>query len=150
MEYLVIAAVVIVLALCLGADIAIVPIMLLVMIAAALVFIFGFFVFSLVRLIGTKLAKGNFTRIGRSGKNRFDTAFYMVDGEEYPNVFPCEIIFRAKLYRTDKVVRLRLDKKHGAVYDANALCCTLLGFVLSGMSLVMIVMSLLKIIGVIS
>lgn len=147
MEYFVIAVVVIALALCLGADIAIVPIMLLVMIAAALVFIFGFFVFSMARLIGTKSAVGRFTRVDVNGKNRFKSAFYVIDSEEYPNVFPCEIIFREKLYRSDKLSRLRLDEKHHCVYDMNALCCTLLGFLMSGLCLAVIVVSLLTVIG---
>lgn len=50
MEFVIIAAVVLVLALCLGADIAIVPIMLTVFLIVLLLVIFGFFIYSAVRL----------------------------------------------------------------------------------------------------
>lgn len=97
MEFVIIAAVVLVLALCLGADIAIVPIMLMVFLIVLLLVIFGFFIYSAVRLAGTKSMEGKFVRIGRAESKKFDTAFYKIDENEFPNVFPCEVVMRSNL-----------------------------------------------------
>ena len=54
MEFVIIATVVLVLAMCLGADFVIVPIMFIVFLIILLLAIFGFFVYSAVKLTGTK------------------------------------------------------------------------------------------------
>lgn len=147
MEILVIVAVVVALALCLGADIAIVPIMLMVLLVLLLLIIFGFFVYSAVRLAKTKSVKGQFVRIGRAEDKKFDTAFYRINDREYPNAFPCEIVMRSKLYIPDKVYRLRYDSRRNEVFDLNAVCCIVLGLALSGVSAVMMILFLLTVIG---
>ena len=57
MEFVIIATVVLVLAMCLGADFVIVPIMLIVFLVVLLLVIFGLFVYSAVKLTGTKSVK---------------------------------------------------------------------------------------------
>lgn len=91
MEFVIIATVVLVLAMCLGADLVIVPIMFIVFLVVLLLVIFSFFVYSAVKLTGTKSVKGKFVRFGRAEGKKFDTAFYKVSDSEYPNVFPCEV-----------------------------------------------------------
>lgn len=76
-----------------------------------LLVIFSFFVYSAVKLTGTKSVKGKFVRFGRAEGKKFDTAFYKVSDSEYPNVFPCEVVMRSKIYIPDKVCRLRYDGK---------------------------------------
>lgn len=148
MEFVIIAAVVLVLALCLGADIAIVPIMLMVFLIVLLLVIFGFFIYSAVRLAGTKSMKGKFVRISRAEGKKFDTAFYKIGENEFPNVFPCEVVMRSKIYIPDKVCRLRYDGKRNEVFDLNAVCCVIFGLVLSSVSAVMMILFLLTVIGV--
>lgn len=147
MEFLVIVAVVVALALCLGVDIAIVPIMLMVLLVLLLLFIFGFFVCSAVRLATTKSVKGQFVRIGRAEDKKFDTAFYKIDDRECSNAFPCEIVMKSKIYVSDKVYRLRYDSRRNEVFDLNAVCCIVLGLVLSSVSSVMMILFLLTVIG---
>ena len=62
MEFVIIATVVLALAMCLGADFVIVPIMLIVFLVVLLLVIFGLFVYSAVKLTGTKSVKGKFVR----------------------------------------------------------------------------------------
>lgn len=64
MEFVIIATVVLVLAMCLGADFVIVPIMFIVFLVILLLAIFSFFVYSAVKLTGTKSVKGKFVRFG--------------------------------------------------------------------------------------
>ena len=136
MEFVIIATVVLVLAMCLGADFVIVPIMSIV------------FVYSAVKLTGTKSVKGKFVRFGRAEGKKFDTAFYKVSDSEYPNVFPYEVVMRSKIYIPDKVCRLRYDGKRNEVFDLNAVCCVIFGLVLSSVSAVMMILFLLTVIGV--
>jgi len=140
MEFVIIATVVLVLAMCLGADFVIVPIMFIVFLVVLLLVIFGFFVYSAVKLTGTKSVKGKFVRFGRAEGKKFDTA--------YPNVFPCEVVMRSKIYIPDKVCRLRYDGKRNEVFDLNAVCCVIFGLVLSSVSAVMMILFLLTVIGV--
>ena len=70
MEFVIIATVVLVLAMCLGADFVIVPIMSIVFLVVLLLVIFGFFVYSAVKLTGTKSVKGKFVRsAGQRARN---------------------------------------------------------------------------------
>ena len=128
MEFVIIATVVLVLALCLGADFVIVPIMFIVFLVVLLLVIFSFFVYSAVKLTGT--------------------AFYKVSDSEYPNVFPYEVVMRSKIYISDKVCRLRYDGKRNEVFDLNAVCCVIFELVLSSVSAVMMIFFLLTVIGV--
>lgn len=132
----------------LGADFVIVPIMLIVFLVVLLLVIFGLFVYSAVKLTGTKSVKGKFVRFGRAEGKKFDTAFYKVSDSEYPNVFPCEVVMRSKIYIPDKVCRLRYDGKRNEVFDLNAVCCVIFGLVLSSVSAVMMILFLLTVIGV--
>lgn len=148
MEFVIIATVVLVLAMCLGADFVIVPIMFIVFLVILLLAIFGFFVYSAVKLTGTKSVKGKFVRIGRAEGKKFDTAFYKIGENEFPNVFPCEVVMRSKIYIPDKVCKLRFDSRHNEVFDLNAVCCVILGLILSSVPAVMMILFLLTVIGV--
>ncbi len=73
-----------------------------------------------VRLLLAKRCSGTFTRIGRQDKRKYDCAFYSVDGEELPNVFPAEMVMKKRLYNNKKAVKLRIDRGKRFVYDRNA------------------------------
>lgn len=130
MEIAAAAAVILVLCLCLGVSFRIISGVLL----AILIFITAvmtlFFIYSLCNILTSKRCTGMFIRIGRNEKQRFDVAYYIVDGREYPNAFPCEVIMRNSLYRTDREVRLYLCGKRQCVYDRNAAAAVIAGIIL--------------------
>ncbi len=88
--------------------------------ALAVLFMLGFFVFSTVMLIGAKSCTAEFSRIDKSPKGHFDCAYYIVEGREYPNAFPCESVMRRHLYSQGRDEKVRLSEKHGFVFDRIA------------------------------
>ncbi len=85
------------------------------------------FLYMFVRLILSKRLEGEFTRIGRQGKEKFDRAYYLTDYGEVPNVFPCEFVMRDKLYKKGRKVRLRIDRNKKHIYDRNAFITIITG-----------------------
>lgn len=81
--------------------------------------VLGFFLFFLCRVLSAEKKSARFLRIERSGRGGFERAVYEVDGGEYPDAFPAEPIFRGRLYRTDRAVKLRFSEKRKTVYDRN-------------------------------
>ncbi len=90
-----------------------------------------FFLHHLLRLPFTKKVKGTFTRLDTIGDRGFRTAYYLIDGQEFPCSFPAEFAMEERLYHTGKEVTLFLRKKTGKVYDVYAMTSTILGFFLS-------------------
>lgn len=99
-----------------------------------------FFVRCTVVLAGSKQKAAVFSRIEKRGeadengnekkgkKGKFDRACYMVEGREYPNAFPCEVILKDRLYSTDREVVVWLCEKQGVVFDGNAFAAAIVGF----------------------
>lgn len=127
MEFLLVFAMIAIIMLLLGfgaGDI----IMLATYIIAVLVLLTGvFFVISLVFLMFTKRKRGVFSKINDEG--RFPHAVYEIDGEEFPNIFPCEMVMRDKLYVPEKTVTLFYSKPRRAVIDKNAFITIIAGSV---------------------
>ena len=87
-----------------------------------------FFLISMVWLLTSKWKEAKFLRVDLpSEEARYKVAFYLVEGEEIPCLFPEEGIFRKKLYRTDKTYHVLLNKKLGKVFDRFALTTCILG-----------------------
>ncbi len=130
MEFFVVIAVIVVLALVLGVK----PIVLLAAGGALVWLIFAavsiLFIYFFVRLVTSERTKGYFTKIDKKDSNRFKTAFYSVDGTEYPNVFPEEGLMQNILYKKDREYRLRLNKK-GYVFDRFSTATCFIGLILS-------------------
>lgn len=85
------------------------------------------FLYSGVRLVVSRKCTAEFVRIDKSPKGGFNTAYYRIDGAEYPNAFPCEVVFRKRLYRTGKSCEVYLDRKKGKTYDKNAVLTCVIG-----------------------
>ena len=149
MEIIVIVAMIVALALCLGADIMIVPIMLMAFIELVLLFILVFFIRSAIRLGGTKRTTGQFMRFGRAEDKSFDTAFNRVGNNDLSNAFPREIIMRSKIYIPEKNYQLRYDSRRNEVYDFDAVCCIFLGLFFSGLSFIVMTLFLTNFLGVV-
>jgi hypothetical protein len=60
-------------------------------------------------------------------KSKFLVAFYLVDGEEIPCLFPEEGVFRDRLYREDKTYHVLLNRKLGRVFDRFSVATCILG-----------------------
>lgn len=133
MEFLIILVVVIALCLCLGVSIETVILGIMVLLVLTLLLIVGMFVYCLFCLVGSKKVTARFLKFGTSSSFKYKVAFYTIDGEDYPNALPCEIIFQKRLYKADKNVFVRLTKKK-SVYDTNALATVAVGIFAGGFS----------------
>jgi len=107
-----------------------------IIIAAVLIFVglltvlfVGFFIFAAFRLMLSKKAKANFTKIDKRPNGKFNVAFYIADGQEYPNIFPEEAVFRNKLYKKEKTYTVWIDRSHKFVFDRFAFATTVTGFI---------------------
>lgn len=92
------------------------------------VFIGLFFSVCLVFLIMSKRASAVFTAFDEERK--FPVAIYRINGEDVPNMFPCEMIMRDKLYVPNKEIRLLYCKPRRAAIDANALITMIAGSII--------------------
>lgn len=88
------------------------------------------FLFFFTRLITSHKAEAEFTRIDIKPNGRFKVAFYNINGEEYPNVFPEEGFLEDKLYKKERKYRVFLNKK-GYVFDRFAVATCIIGFSIS-------------------
>lgn len=95
-----------------------------------------------VLLLTSKWKKARFVRVDLpSEKAKYKVAYYLVEGEELPCMFPEEGIFREKLYRTDKTYLVLLNKKLGKVFDRFAVTTCILGLISgAGLGTVLILM----------
>lgn len=89
------------------------------------------FIYFFIRLLFSKKVEAEFSRIDQPEKNKFRTAFYIVDGVEYPCVFPAEGIFLNILYRKDRKYHVRLNTRMKRVYDRFAFATCTIGFSVS-------------------
>jgi hypothetical protein len=89
-----------------------------------------FFIYSTFHLFLTKKCSANFTRIDTPEKGKFKVAFYEIEGEEYPCVFPHEAGF-STVYRTDKVYKVRYSKYLKKVFDIWATLTCFVGLIFS-------------------
>lgn len=78
-----------------------------------------FFSVSIVVLVTSRRVTARFSRFDE--ESRFPVAVYEVNGEEIPNMFPCEMIMRNKLYIPGKDVRIMRCTLRRAVFDKNAI-----------------------------
>ncbi|MBQ9143142.1 MAG: hypothetical protein IJX63_15345 [Lachnospiraceae bacterium] len=94
---------------------------------------FGF-LFCNVCLLFSKRKEAKFTRIDYAKNSKLQVAYYLVEGKEYPCMFPKEGIMEERLYNKNKTYHVRLNVKLGKVFDRFAVATCVLGFVF-GLSL---------------
>lgn len=109
MEFIVTLAIIIVLLLILGVSPGIIMGGVLVLIELLLVFMSGFFIVTLVLLFIAKPVKAEFLRIFVH-EIVGTYAVYRIDGEEYKNTFPAEVMFVDKIYHEGKYYSARFKK----------------------------------------
>lgn len=130
MEILAGAAVIIILLLCLGMDWGMIAMGIMGLIGLGMVLLAIFFLACAAALLGAERVTAVFSEL-RGENRRFDVAYYIIDGKEYPNLFPGEFVMRDKFYRKDKPVRVKLLRKAGVVFDRNALGTVYIGLAVS-------------------
>ena len=64
-----------------------------------------------------------------SEKAKFKVAFYLVDGEEIPCLFPEEGVFRDRFYQEDKTYHVLWNRRLGRVFDRFSVATCILGLV---------------------
>ncbi len=89
------------------------------------------FAYCIVRLIMSKAKKARFVKFDKANNSKFKVAFYEIDGEEYPCMFPKEFIMEKKLYPVDKTHKVLLDTKAKKVYDRYSIATCILGLIIS-------------------
>jgi hypothetical protein len=99
-----------------------------------------FFVYFIIRLLFSKHKKGEFSRIDKSPYNRFNTAYYIIDGKEYPNVFPSEGVIESKLYKKGRTYNVMLDRRGKYVFDRFSITTCITGFIFCSVSVAGILM----------
>lgn len=145
MEFFIGGAMVVIIMLCIGfgwGDIAMLGFM---VIGAFVVLIGGFFAVCLVMLALSKRRTAVFTEF--SEERRFPCAVYRIDGEDVPNMFPCEMVMRGKLYVPDKEIKVLYCRPFRSAIDNNALLTIILGSVIFIPSAVFAVMKMIEVVG---
>lgn len=82
--------VVTVLCLCLGVDAAYIVFGILCLLALGVILMFILFAYSLICMLFSQKTKAEFVRIDKNGK--INSAFYLIDGVEYPCMFQAKLL----------------------------------------------------------
>ena len=129
MEFIAAILVIVVLCIILGVSTGVMIAAALALVGLIIVFVAAFFTVSLIRLLLSEKAEAKFSRIDKRPNGKFRVAYYMVNGQEYPNIFPEEGVFRSKLYKTGRIYTVRIDRSRRFVFDRFACATTAAGFV---------------------
>ena len=89
------------------------------------------FVFATAVLLFSKRKEAKFVRTGAVKDSKFQVAYYLVEGEEYPCMFPKEGILEEKLYQKEKACHVMWNQRLGKVFDRFAMTTCVLGLVFS-------------------
>lgn len=131
MELIVGIIIIFILLFCLGASINTMITVALGIVCLFIVFMTAVFIYATIILLTGKRTKGIFTRAEKDEKGRIPYAYYLIDGTEYKNLFPLEVMFQSKIYRTDREVKLILNIRRKRCFDNNAVICCILGIIVS-------------------
>ena len=145
MEFVIVYVMVAVLLLFMGFDLAQIGIMTLILIGGFVALIGVFFLLCLVLLIMSRKKTAVFVSFDE--ERRFPVAVYRIDGEDVPNMFPCEMIMRDKLYVPEKEIKILYCKPRRAAIDKNALLTMIAGsavFIPAGIFAVIMTVSYFK------
>jgi hypothetical protein len=130
LEFILVIAVIIVLCLVLGIDAIYLLFAGAVLVGVTYVLSLLLLIFFFFRMLFAKKKTAYFSRIDKSPRSSFKVAYYMIDGSEYPNVFPEEGFFRSKLYRSDKSCTVLLARNKKYVFDKFSCATCTIGFML--------------------
>lgn len=89
------------------------------------------FIYFCLHLLFSKSKKAEFVHLGKPEGSKFKVAYYLIDGKEYPCVFPHE---SGLTYKTDRICTVRYSKKLKKVYDIWAMLTCIIGLSFSIMA----------------
>lgn len=89
-----------------------------------------FFYFCL-NLIFTRRKKAFFVRTGKPEGSKFNVAYYLIDGEEYPCIFPRE---SGLAYKENHEYTVRYSRRLNKVYDIWSILTCIIGLLFSIMA----------------
>lgn len=125
MEFVIGFALIAVLMLFLGFGLSDIAMLIIGIVCVGVIMTAGFFVVSIILLVTSRRVTARFSRF--DDESQFPVAVYKVGDEELPNMFPCEMIMRDKLYVPDKDVRVMYCGLRRAVFDKNAVITIIFG-----------------------
>ena len=131
MEFLMVLIIVIILCLILNVSLNYILTGILILVGVGAVLFAVSFLYCFVILLCSKKKEARFVRIGPAKGNRFQVAFYLVEGAECPCMFPGEAILTDKLYRTDKPCHVMWHPRKDKVFDRYACVTCVLGLMVS-------------------
>lgn len=123
--------IVFILLLCLGVSVSFLATMALALIGIIVIAMDVFFIYATIIMLKGEKKAGRFIRSEQSGKSKIPYAIYEIDGAEYRNLLPLEVLLRNKIYNPEKNVSLILNEKKKCCFDNNARICCILGIVVS-------------------
>ena len=99
-----------------------------------------FFIFSMVLLALSKPRKAEFSKIdnppnNKGNNSKFKVAYYIIDGEEMPCIFPSEMILNDQMYKKGRTYNVRFNKRMNKVFDIWTNLTIILGFICSSAAL---------------
>ena len=95
-----------------------------------------FFIFSMILLALSKSRKAEFSKIDKAPKDgKFKVAYYIVEGEELPCIFPSEMILNDQMYKKGRIYHVLYNKRMKKVFDIWTILTIVLGFFCSGAAL---------------
>lgn len=103
----------------------------LILIELAIIAMLLLFVYFCLHLLFTKRKKASFIRSGKPENGKFQVAYYLIDGEEYPCIFPKEA---GLMYKTDHCYNVYFSRKLKKVYDIWAILTCISGLVFSAVA----------------
>jgi len=145
MDFLVGGAMVVIIMLCIGFGWSDIAVLGFTVVGALIVLIGVFFAACLVMLAMSKRRTAVFTEF--SEERRFPCAVYRIEGADVPNMFPCEMIMRGRLYVPDKEIKVLYCRPFRSAIDNNALLTIILGSVIFIPSAVFAVVKMIEIVG---
>lgn len=131
MEFILIISVIAVLCIIFRVSTDIIIMCSLILIGIVLAFTALLFVYFFICLLFSKKCSAEFSKTDKSDKNKFSKAYYIVDGVEYPCIFPEEKFFGIKFYRKDRKYNVWLNRRFKFVYDRFAFSTCIIGFTAS-------------------
>ena len=117
----------------LGVDLFYILLGVMILLALALAATLLFFIFTAVRLVRSKRVSAAFSRIEKPEKG-FSRAVYESSEGELVNSFPCEMIFRSRLYKPGRTETVLVSRGGGA-YDRYSRITVVAGLILGGVSM---------------
>lgn len=139
MEFILVIVIIAVLCIILRISTEFIIIGILAFIGLVIVTIMLMFIYFFICLLFSKKHEAYFSRIDRQNKNKFRTAYYIVDGTEYPCVFPAENIFTNTLYKKEHKYHVLLNLHMKRVFDRFAIATCIIGFLTSLVAIIFII-----------